>query len=142
MTTLNENPEDFRQKSIMVHAFMLACYADGKMTSQAIATIESYAKSLPEFYGRNFQEYYQEAKRLAAEAEGSMDRAVNLLGEITAEALRKKTYYCLVELARSDGEITLHENKLLTAAQGSLNIDPEYARQIASCMEVKFVPAF
>jgi tellurite resistance protein len=136
-----ETENEFNQKVVMVHAMMLACYIDNKMTSQEVATIESYAKSLPEFYGKDFQVYYQAAKNLAAGVDGSLDKAVDILSDIKSEHLRRRVFYCSVELAWCDGDIA-GEEKILESFRRALQINHDLADRIRETVALKFaVPA-
>ncbi|MBE3016060.1 TerB family tellurite resistance protein [Microbispora sp. NEAU-D428] len=132
-----ETAEEFGEKTIMVHAMMLMCYIDQKMAPQELATIESYAKALPEFYGRNFQDYYEAAKRLASRADGSIDCAVGALSDIKSEILRRRTYYCALELAFADGLVEAEE-KLLVTVREALGIPPELADDMRRVIGMKF----
>jgi tellurite resistance protein len=133
----NENADDFNDKAIMVHAMMLACYIDGKMAPQELATVESYAKSLPEYYGRDFQEYYQAAKEIAARVDGDLQQAVDCISEISSSTLRVKTLYCCLELALCDGS-TESEEKFLAEVQGTLGISPDLADDMRRIISIKF----
>ncbi|MGW8358856.1 hypothetical protein [Streptomyces wedmorensis] len=126
------------QKVTMVHAMMLVCFIDGPMTSQQIALIESYAKGLPEFHGRDFQQYYQAAKVKATEARGSLDRAIASIDAIESKELRRKTFYCCLELAHGAGKESSAQESLLAAIQHTLQIESELAVTMQEIIAVKF----
>jgi len=130
--------DEFEQKATMVHAMMLACYADKKIASQQIAVIESYAKSLPEFYGHDFQKYYGAAKEIASSAGGNLDRAIGYLSRIESRSLREKTYCCCVELALADGHLGTEEETFLAAAQQALDIAEETVARINDVLGIKY----
>ncbi|MFF8848249.1 hypothetical protein ACF08N_37250 [Streptomyces sp. NPDC015127] len=135
--TLMETQEQFEQKAIMVHGMMLVCHIDGPISSQQLALVESYAKSLPEFFGRDFHEYYEAAKSVAADAHGSVDQAVSVLVGLTSVELRKRLYVCATELARAGG-LAEKEEKLLLSIQHVLEIDHELVREISHVLDVKY----
>ncbi|MFF4426317.1 hypothetical protein ACFY04_37065 [Streptomyces sp. NPDC001549] len=133
-----ESVEATHQKVTMVHAMMLVCFIDGPMASQQIALIESYAKGLPEFHGRDFRQYYQAAKAKATEARGSLDRAVASVDAIESKELRRKTFHCCLELAHAAGKASSAQESLLTAIQHTLKIETELARTMQEIIAAKF----
>ncbi|GAA0846991.1 hypothetical protein ACFQVD_07135 [Streptosporangium amethystogenes subsp. fukuiense] len=100
-----------------MHAMMLACYVDGTMHPGEIATVEAYAKTLPEFHGGDFKLYCQEAKLIAEGVAGDMNAAVELLCEIGDDHTRIRTYLAMVELVYSSGEVVGAEEHLLDSVR-------------------------
>ncbi|MEV8097746.1 hypothetical protein [Kitasatospora sp. NPDC085879] len=136
-----ESAEATQQKVIMVHAMMLVCFIDGHVASQQLALIESYAKGLPEFHGRDFQQYYQAAKAKATEARGSLDLAISAVESIESGQLRHKTFHCCLELAHATGGVTAKAESLLAGLQHALRIDSELASTMADIVTAKFTQA-
>lgn len=122
----------------MVHAMMLVCFIDGPMASQQIALIESYAKGLPEFHGRDFQQYYQAAKVKATEARGSLDRAIAFVSAVESKELRHKTFHCCLELAHAAGVPSGAQESLLAAIRDTLEIESELAHTMQEVIAAKF----
>ena len=136
MTTRHEGASAL-DKTLMVHAMMLTSYIDGELHLEELAYIKVYARTLPEFKGEPFERYYQEAKRLAAESNNSVDAAVERLREIQDERLRRKTYVCMVELALASGMVPAEE-RLLANAADVLRIDAAMAAQNREVLAIKF----
>ncbi|MDX2565297.1 hypothetical protein PV371_37605 [Streptomyces sp. TX20-6-3] len=132
-----EVQESFNQKAAMVHGLMLMCHIDGNISSRQMALVECYAKSLPEFFGRDFQEYYSAAKVVAAEAGGSVDQAVNAISRITSKEMRERLFFCVLELAWADGP-TEKRIKLATSIQQCLGIEDRIAHEARNSVSVKF----
>ncbi|MEU1281547.1 hypothetical protein [Streptomyces sp. NPDC005805] len=138
MPVQTETPQETEQKVAMVHAMMLVCFADKAMASQQIALVESYAKALPEFFGRDFQRYYRAAKELASGAGGSLDQAVREVERISCPELRLKTYCCCLELAHAGGPPGREEAGLLLDLETRLGIPAETVRTMREVVELKF----
>ncbi|MGI5380765.1 hypothetical protein ACQEV2_42650 [Streptomyces sp. CA-251387] len=140
VTPPGTNRSQFQQKAAMVHAMMIICFNGSKITSQQLATVESYAKSLPEFYGMDFQPYYEEAKKLASSAAGDTERAIDLLSIIESEELRTKAFYCCLELSLSnaDAKATAQDEVVLSAIQSSLGVSAQTASQLRESIAVKY----
>ncbi|MFI8829330.1 hypothetical protein [Streptomyces sp. NPDC053431] len=139
---MTETESQFQQKAAMVHAMMIVCYNRKQITSQQLATVESYARSLPEFYGSDFQRYYAAAKALASSAAGDLRKAIGFLSIIESDELRLKTYYCCLELSLSgtDGRVAAQDEEVLTHIQTSLGISGDLASKLQSSIAVKYRP--
>jgi uncharacterized tellurite resistance protein B-like protein len=137
MTEGREDGVSARDKALLVHAMMLVCYIDGAMHPEELAHVKAYARSLPELKGEDFEEHYQEAKRLTA-ASGTLDAAVERLRELRSDRLRRKAFVCMTELALAAGEAVPAEERLLAAAAVALGIDAATAARIREILAMKF----
>jgi hypothetical protein len=138
MSIMFEEPTRIaQQKALMVHGMMLIGHADGKISTEQVALIDSYARTLPEFRGRDFQSYYADAKKVAAEAGGSIEAALAILSRIEGSAARKRLFACLLELAYA-GKVSLRVQGLLQEAKLVLDIADLDAAKIEYGVRCKY----
>lgn len=137
ITEGREDGPSARDKALLVHAMMLACYIDGTMNPEELAHVKAYARALPELRGEDFEAHYQEAKRFNDESP-TLDAAVGSLREIRGARLRLKTFVCMTELALASGDVSPAEERLLVAAAGALGVDAATAARIREVLAIKF----
>ncbi|TQS22294.1 hypothetical protein [Microbispora sp. KK1-11] len=77
------------------------CCIDQKMAPQELATIESYAKVLPEFHGRGFPLRSGQAAGLSGRWKHRLHRRRAVRHQV-GDSLREN-HYCTLELAFADG---------------------------------------
>ncbi|MFF7242140.1 hypothetical protein [Streptomyces collinus] len=138
MTVTSEPQNVTDQKILMVHAFMLICFINKQVTSGQLALVESYAKGLPEFQGRDFQEYYHAAKQVARQARGNLEDAISALSLIEDKGLRFKTFLCCLELAHCDEAPTPAHKAALESMMRVLNINEVHSKAMTEITQLKF----
>jgi len=122
---------------LLLHAMMLMASADGIMESSEIATLEGFINTLPEFRDADFDQQLAASRKLK-DGFKTQQEAVQVLGDISSEAVRKKAFILAADIAMSSGDVDEAEEEMLEAMQRILGIDDELAHKAIEILALKY----
>lgn len=122
---------------LLLHSMLLMAAADGVLEGPEVAALNSFINTLPEFRGKNLDELFTQAKKLAGKYPNFRD-SVKVLGDIQSPAVKKKAFVLSVDIAMASGDIDESEDQLLEAMQRVLGIDDATASRVIEVMALKY----
>lgn len=123
--------------TLLLHAMMLMCGADGSFDDSEIATVEGYFASLPEFEGKDFQEVLNNAHKVLARYPNLKD-SVKALGELSTQTLKNKAFILAADIAMSSGDVDESEDAMLEAMQRVMNVEDGVATKVLEVLSMKY----
>lgn len=137
--TGNAQPSKKAQDDVLLLlSMMMMVGADGMVEQGEIATIEGYFNTLPEFRGKNFSQIVVDSQKLYNRFGCNPRNAVNALGDIQNDTIRKKCFIIAADIALSSGDIDQKEDELLEAMQRILRIEDDLARKALEVLQLKY----
>ncbi|GDY14799.1 hypothetical protein LBMAG53_36770 [Planctomycetota bacterium] len=122
---------------LLLQGMMMMMAADGDIQDEEMATLASFAMTLPEYRGKDMRPILQEAKTSLRRAKSQAD-AVNAIGGIQSEAVRFKLFVLATDLAMSSGEVDESEERLLEAMQKVLKVPDDLVKKTLDVLAVKY----
>jgi uncharacterized tellurite resistance protein B-like protein len=123
--------------TLLLHAMMLMCGADGSFDDSEIATVEGYFASLPEFEGKDFQEVLNNAHKVLARFPNLKD-SVKALSELSNQTLKNKAFILAADIAMSSGDVDESEDAMLEAMQRVMNVEDTVATKVLEVLSMKY----
>lgn len=118
-------------------AMLLMAGADGTLEAAELATVGTFATTLPEFKGRDFRRTAEDAIKAIRKCKGT-DEAVGLLAGLSSTNLKRKCYVLCADIALSSGDVDEKEDALLSKMQKVLEVDDQTAAKIVEVLSMKY----
>jgi tellurite resistance protein len=122
---------------LLLHAMVMMSSVDGDIEGAELATLEAFLTTLPEFRDADTGAQLAAARKLSTKYKTSED-AVGALAEISSDAVRKKAFVLVADIALSSGDVDEAEDELLEAMQRVLKIDDDLANKIVEVLALKY----
>ncbi len=118
-------------------AMLLMAGADGTLEAAELATVGTFATTLPEFKGRDFRRTADDAVKAIRKCKNT-EEAVGLLAGLSNANLKRKCYVLCADIALSSGDVDEQEDALLSRMQQVLGIDDATAAKIIEVLSMKY----
>ena len=116
---------------------LLMAGADGSLEAAELATVGTFATTLPEFKGKDFRRTVDEAIKAIRKCKSS-EEAVGLLSGLSSANLKRKCYVLCADIALSSGDVDEKEDALLSRMQQVLGVDDATAARIIEVLSMKY----
>ena len=123
--------------TLLLHALTMMAGADAILEQSELDTLTAFWTTLPEFRGKNYSEEMRKVEKMAAQYD-SQQEAIQALGEIESEKIRKKCYVLCADMAMASGDVDEAEDALLESMQRVLGVDDPTAKQALEVLAMKY----